>query len=508
MNFRLILLTSGFLTASVLGVGCSRDELAPWGFPKDITLDCKDFPVGQVGVPYMFDVKELFTGGTEPFRFTADKLPAGLVIDESTGIISGTPTAAGTFDDFVITVTDGVGEVETFETCGNITIDPPNEAICRDDTGSIPDGFVGIDYLWPVSFNAGPIPYTWSVTGLPEGLVLNAPDPNDPMSDTTKATIEGAPVTAGDYNVELTVTDADGNATITNCGDLLIRNPVQVDHASLFADVGGCVPVGDGDFDSLNDLFNQGILGGDQNFVPITCELAPGRGNGSGNFDKDKDTADTMPPGITFAADTCTVGGSITSTLAYGIYGFISTYTQSTSASTVNAFVPYCAPNMTQAPNAYGIMREDTGNVATFLPGVQQLSPGEAVDYGTNVPDPKVTVDYGMPCMGGSCFYAFVFSYNTLSGNASVSANPNAKFPANGFEGFTHGINFDDADMSLLDRFDGRAWVTNITFDYCIANNNTDCGNSEDDPTKRAELVRQNGNGSNYYFTLVLLPTQ
>jgi hypothetical protein len=320
--------------------------------------------------------------------------------------------------------------------------------------------------------------------------------------------VRGAPVTAGDYNVELTVTDADGTATITNCGDLLVRNPVQVDHASLFADVGGCVPVGDGDFDSLNDLFNQGILGGDQNFVPITCELAPGRGNGSGNFDKDKDTADTMPPGITFAADTCTVGGSITSTLAYGIYGFISTYTQSTSASTVNAFVPYCAPNMTQAPNAYGIMREDTGNVATFLPGVQQLSPGEAVDYGTNVPDPRVTVDYGMPCMGGSCFYAFVFSYNTLSGNAMVSANPNAKFPANGFEGFTHGINFDDADMSLLDRFDGRAWVVNITFDYCIANNNSDCGNDEDDPTIRAELVRQNGNGSNYYFTLVLLPTQ
>jgi len=502
MNFRLILLTSGFLTASALGVGCSRDELAPWGFPKQIGLDCQNFAVGVVGRPYSLDLNTLVTGGTAPFSFEVTGLPPGLVLNEDTGFIEGTPTEAGDFTDVVITVTDAAGESRTFDTCGNITIEPPDEATCKDDTGSIPDGFVSIDYRWPVSFNAGPTPYTWSSTGLPEGLVLNV-DPND----TTQATVEGVPVTAGDYNVELTVTDADGNSTTTNCGELLVRNPVQVDHPGLFADVGGCVPVGDGDYDSLNDLFNQGILNGDQNFVPITCELAPGRGNGSGNFDKDGATSDTMPPGITFATDTCTVGGSITSTLAYGIYGFISTYTQSTSASTVSAYVPYCAPNMTQAPNAYGIMREDTGNVATFLPGVQQLSPGEAVDYGTNVPDPRMTIDYGMPCMGGSCFYAFVFSYNTLSGDASVSANPNAKFPANGFEGFTHGINFDDANVELLERFDGRAWVVNITFDYCIANNNSDCGNDESDPTIRAEKVRQNGNGSNYYFTLVLLPT-
>jgi hypothetical protein len=339
-------------------------------------------------------------------------------------------------------------------------------------------------------------------TGLPDGLTVTV------NADTSTAIIEGIPTENGDFNIELIVTDADGNATTTNCGDLLVRDPVQVDHNTLFADVGGCVPVGDGAYDSLADLLNQGILGGDDVFVPITCELKTGRGNGSGNFDKDDATDDTMPPGITLDPSTCTTGGTVTSTLAYGIYGFITTFSQTTSASSVSAYVPYCAANMTQAPSAYGIIREDTGNMATFLPGVQQgvgPAPGSPVNYGTDVPDPKVTVDYGMAC-GGSCYYAFVFSYNTLSGDASVSANPNAKFPAMGFEGFTHGIRFNDADPGLLDRFAGRAWVTNITFDYCIADNDIDCGNSEPDPGKRADLVRQNGGGSNYYFSLVLLP--
>ncbi len=500
MNFRLILLTTGFLTASALGAGCSRDELAPWGFPKQIGFNCTDYEPGVVGRPYTLDLNTLVTGGVAPFTFTATGLPPGLELDSDTGLITGTPTEAGSFDELVITVTDAAGESRTFQMCGSITINPPDEATCRDDTGTIPDGFVGIDYSWSVSFNAGPTPYVWTANGLPPGLTINV-DPND----STKATIEGVPSSTGTFNVELVVTDDSGAASTTQCGELVVTNPIQVDHGTLFADVDGCIPIGDGDYDSLADLFSQGILGGDQ-VVPITCELRAGRGNGSGDFDKDKATDDTMPPGITLNTDSCTTGGSVDTKLAYGIYGFITTFSQSTSASSVSAYVPYCAPQMVQAPNAYGITREDTGNPATFLPGVQQLDPGEGVLYGTDVPDPKVTVDYGMPCMGGSCYYAFVFSYNTLSGNASVSANPNAKFPADGFEGFTHGIRFTDADQGLIDRFAGRAWITNITYDYCIANNNMDCGNNETDSAKRAEKVRANGNGSTYYFSLVLLP--
>ena len=36
--------------------------------------------------------------------------------------------------------------------------------------------------------------------------------------------------------------------------------------------------------------------------------------------------------------------------------------------------------------------------------------------------------------------------------------------------------------------------------------NGDDCGNNEMDSAKRADLVRKNGGGSNYYFSLVALP--
>jgi hypothetical protein len=500
MNFRFKLRNSGLMTSGLLTgialatvttattamVGCSREELAPW-FPQELRIECQDAPPATVGQPFEWDLMP--TGGIEPLTWMAEGLPAGLMIDD--GVISGTPTEAGTFDNLRITVTDGDGNVTVFETCGDLVVGEPDRPMieCIDDSGSIPDGFVGVPYTFTVSAPGGVTPYTWEATNLPPGLTLT-PD----GASATTATISGTPTTKNTYGVDIVVTDANGEQVKATCGDLIISDPISVDTDELLmAFPDGCVPLGV----TLKQLQDDGIIfGGDGS--PITCELKPGRGNGSGNFDKDPATKDTHPPGLSLNGE-CAVTGTVSGSLPYGIYAFITTFTQ----TGLNAYVPYCAPQMEQAPTAYAIIREDTGSEATFKPGVQVLDPDESIAYGSDVPDPQVTVtdDVGA-CDGNTCFYAFVFAYNTLSSMSTVSANPNSKFPAQGFDGFTHAIRITDPP---LDIFRGRAYVTNITFDYCIADNGDDCGNNAD-PELRGELVRMNGGGSNYYFSLVALP--
>ena len=506
MNFRNTLPTSGLPTSglvsravlgAVLGLALStacnsREELAPW-FPQEIAIECATAPDAVVGQPFRWELMP--SGGIGDLTFTATGLPPGLTIDND-GIISGTPTVDGNFDDLIITVTDGEGNQSVFDACGGITVDkaPAPMIDCSDDSGSIPDGFVGIGYVdFPVFAPGGAVPYQWTALGLPPGLVLT-PD----GANATTATISGTPTTKGTYPVEIRIVDASGADITGTCGDLIINDPISVDPKELLgAYPDGCVPLGV----TLAQLQADGIIfGGDG--TPIACELKPGRGNGSDDYDNDPMSPSTQPPGLTLTSE-CAVTGTVSPSLPFGIYAFITTFSQSGQ----NAFVPYCAPQMVQPGTAYDIIREDTGNIATFRPGLAKFDGQGNLSYGTNVPDPKLTItdDVGA-CAGNTCFYSFVFSYNTLSQMMSmVDANPNSKFPAQGFDGFTHALRVSDGP---LDIFRGRAYVTNLRFDYCIADNADDCGN---DPkytaAQRGDLVKQNGGGSNYYFSLVALPT-
>ncbi len=60
-------------------------------------------PAGAVGSPYAASI--MTQGGTPPYRWTLDKgaLPPGISIDPAKGVLVGTPTAAGTFNFFVLT---------------------------------------------------------------------------------------------------------------------------------------------------------------------------------------------------------------------------------------------------------------------------------------------------------------------------------------------------------------------------------------------------------------------
>src|SRR5438874_11528863 len=84
---------------------------------------------GQVGVAFSYQI----TASNGPIiSYNATGLPAGLSVNTSTGLISGTPTTAGTYT-VTISATNSIG---TGSATLTLTIKPPTPAITSPTTAS------------------------------------------------------------------------------------------------------------------------------------------------------------------------------------------------------------------------------------------------------------------------------------------------------------------------------------------------------------------------------------
>lgn len=77
--------------------------------PAQFDFQTKSLPAGSVGTPYNATVQ--VAGGTPPLAFTLTrgKIPPGIMLQPHSGIVSGTPTAAGAYT-FAVTVSDSAGQ--------------------------------------------------------------------------------------------------------------------------------------------------------------------------------------------------------------------------------------------------------------------------------------------------------------------------------------------------------------------------------------------------------------
>lgn len=132
--------------------------------------------------------------GTEPITFSVGNLPAGFGFNATTGVISGTPTVAGTFN-VEIKASNVFGEdVETLNIIITQPIDPPviTSALTRQAT---------VNEMFTYTLTAsGTGPITYTASNLPSGLSF------DPQTQV----ISGSPTTAGVYNIGLSATNAGG----------------------------------------------------------------------------------------------------------------------------------------------------------------------------------------------------------------------------------------------------------------------------------------------------------
>jgi hypothetical protein len=109
-------------------------------------------------------------GGQAPYTWSASGLPAGLKIDPATGIISGTPTANGTYT-VNVSLTD-YGQRSATRTI-LLTVGP---GVVITNT-SLAMGMIGVFYSQTLIATGGQAPYTWQMAAggsLPPGLSLNS----------------------------------------------------------------------------------------------------------------------------------------------------------------------------------------------------------------------------------------------------------------------------------------------------------------------------------------------
>jgi hypothetical protein len=147
-----------------------------------------------VGAPFTYTI----TASNAPGSFNAAGLPPGFSVNTNTGVISGTPATAGTFNiQTSATNASGTGY-------GNLalTVNLPLPAFI-----SAPNAGGLINTAFSCTIQATNAATNYTATGLPAGLALNA----------VSGAITGTPTTAGTYSVSIGATNTTGttNGTLT-----------------------------------------------------------------------------------------------------------------------------------------------------------------------------------------------------------------------------------------------------------------------------------------------------
>lgn len=157
-------------------------------------------PAGTVGVAYNYQITTVpaAPAGTV---YSASGLPPGLSINVATGLVNGTPSAAGSYSGTVSLLSGG----STDNLAVTLVINPPvgTLSITSADTATGTVG-TGFSYATTTSVVAGAPVTSYNLTSLPPGLSGNS----------TTGVLSGTPTTAGVYPVSVSANNLNGTGAV------------------------------------------------------------------------------------------------------------------------------------------------------------------------------------------------------------------------------------------------------------------------------------------------------
>ncbi len=173
-------------------------------------------PAGVVGEAYALAL--LASGGVPDYAWdiSAGVLPPGLTLNATSGLISGVPGVAGTFD-FTVRVTGENSASSTRALSIAVFAAPVEESDLAVATTALLEGTVGLPYGQYLFADGGSPPYSWVVStgSLPAGLSLNA----------STGLISGTPTAAGTFGFIVTVTDGASDTAQRSLGIVVHAAP-------------------------------------------------------------------------------------------------------------------------------------------------------------------------------------------------------------------------------------------------------------------------------------------
>src|SRR5262249_6848975 len=144
-------------------------------------------------------------------------LPPGLTLNKTTGVVSGTPTTAGSYT-FVIKVVDSKGSSDITSSC-TITVLP---APINLDCGSCGTGNAAVGTAYSSSLHvsgaSGSVVFSIISGSLPPGLTLSS----------STGMISGTPTTAGTYTFTSKVVDSKGNSDTQSCTIIVLATAIDL----------------------------------------------------------------------------------------------------------------------------------------------------------------------------------------------------------------------------------------------------------------------------------------